>query len=239
MKSVGQHVSQPISKDTRGKVQDKKWSSLCRGVNRKVTSKYNTPYGTYGVWTFHRTKRRALMGLRIASKHTNSFVRLWEILMCHISLKFQDEIFFLKLRKLTHEWCVQRNKALGKNRFKSKISIKIFGYSVKFDVRKKRGEINEFYKNVMLHWAIHTVILDVSSGWLKAADMHERNGSTSGQLRRHSGDVTHWKFRVNFRVFSDICDPKCPIPMVLSRPPLSRSGVHSISKIYTLYSLSW
>jgi len=33
-------VLQP--KPTPGKVQDNKWSSLCRVVNRKVTSKYNT-----------------------------------------------------------------------------------------------------------------------------------------------------------------------------------------------------
>ena len=63
-------------------------------------------------------------------------VRLWEILMCHISLKFHDKNYILKLWKLTHEWWVQRNKGLSKNRFKIEIFIKIFSYSVKFDERK-------------------------------------------------------------------------------------------------------
>jgi len=37
-----------------------------------------------------------------------------------------------------HEWCVQRNKGIRKNRFKIEISIKILGYSVKLNVREKR-----------------------------------------------------------------------------------------------------
>jgi len=91
------------------------------------------------------------MGLRIGLEHTNSFIRLWEIIMSYISLKLQDENYFLKLWKLTHKWCVLRNKGLSKNRFKIEISIKTFGYSVKFDVRKKKGEqMSEFYRNVIL-----------------------------------------------------------------------------------------
>jgi len=35
---------------------------------------------------------------------------------------------------------VQRNKGLSKNRFKIEISIKILGYSVKFNVRKKKDK---------------------------------------------------------------------------------------------------
>ena len=57
--------------------------------------------------------------------------------MWHISLKFQDKNYFLKLWKVTHEWCVQWNKGLRKNRCKIEISIKTFGYFVKFDFRNK------------------------------------------------------------------------------------------------------
>jgi len=92
------------------------------------------------------------MGLRIGLKETSSFVRLWGILMCYISLKFQFKNYFLNLWKLTHEWCVQRNKGISKNRFKIEISIKILGYSVKFNVPKKkeRQKINGPQRNVIL-----------------------------------------------------------------------------------------
>jgi len=83
----------------QGKVQDKKWSSLCRAVNRIVTSKYNTPQSTYGAWTLERKKRSTLKGLRLGLKQTSSFVRLWEILMWYISLKFQYKNYFLNLWK--------------------------------------------------------------------------------------------------------------------------------------------
>jgi len=78
------------------------------------------------------------MGLRIRLKQTSSFERLWEMLMWYISLKFQYKNYSLNFWKLSHEWCVQRNKGLSKNRFKIEISIKILGYSVKFNVRKKK-----------------------------------------------------------------------------------------------------
>ena len=42
------------------------------------------------------------MGLRTGLEHTNSFVRLQEILMSNISLKLQDKNYFSKLSKLTH-----------------------------------------------------------------------------------------------------------------------------------------
>jgi len=42
-----------------------------------------------------------------------------------------------------HEWCVQWNKGISKNRFKTEISIKILGYSVKFNMRKKRKTKNQ------------------------------------------------------------------------------------------------
>jgi len=58
---------------------------------------------------------------------------------------------------------------------------------------------------------------------------HERSAATS-LWWRHTLKVSG-----QFRAFYDICDPKCPISMILSRPPLSRSGVHSTSKCYTLY----
>jgi len=84
------------------------------------------------------------MGLRIGWEQTNSFVRLWEILIGQISMKFQDKNSFLKLWKLTHEWCVQRNEGLSKDRFKIEISLKCFGYTVEFDKRKKGLKINGF-----------------------------------------------------------------------------------------------
>jgi len=37
-----------------------------------------------------------------------------------------------------------------KREFKIEISLKNFGYSVKFDMRKKEEKINGFYKNVGL-----------------------------------------------------------------------------------------
>ena len=43
MTSVSQQASQPKPQDTQEKVRDKKLSSLYGGVNRKVTSRYNTP----------------------------------------------------------------------------------------------------------------------------------------------------------------------------------------------------
>jgi len=62
-----------------------------------------------------------------------------------------------------HEWCVQRDKGLNKNRFKSEIFItiiKIFCYSVKFDERKKKGEnkwvLQKCYRfwigKILAHW---------------------------------------------------------------------------------------
>ena len=85
------------------------------------------------------------MRLRIGLKQTNSFVRLWEILILYITLQFQDKNYFLNLWKLTHEWCVQRNRSLSKNRFKIEISIKISGNSVKLNVRKKKQWALEKY----------------------------------------------------------------------------------------------
>jgi len=55
--------------------------------------------------------------------------------MSHISLKFQDKSYFLKLNARMMRTAKQ---GLGKNEFKIEISIKTFGYSVKFDMRKKR-----------------------------------------------------------------------------------------------------
>jgi len=150
MTSVSQQVSQPKPKDILGKVYDKIWSSLCRRVNSKERSKYNAQHSTYAAWTMKRTKRSTLMGLRIGLEHTNSFVSLWEILMCHISPKFQDKNQFLKLWKLTHEWSVHRNKGLTENRFKTEISIKTLDYSIKFDVRRKGEQMNGFYCIVVL-----------------------------------------------------------------------------------------
>jgi len=40
------------------------------------------------------------MGFRKGLEHTNSFERLWETLMCHIALKFQDKNYFLKILKI-------------------------------------------------------------------------------------------------------------------------------------------
>jgi len=79
------------------------------------------------------------VGLRVGLGQTNSFVCLWEILTCYISLKFQDKYTFLKFWKFRHEWCVQRTKGLSKNRFKIETSIKFFGYSVKFNVPIKKS----------------------------------------------------------------------------------------------------
>jgi len=46
---------------------------------------------------------------------------------------------------------VQRSKDLNKNQFKTEKSFKTFGYSVKFDMRKKKEEkINGLYRNVIL-----------------------------------------------------------------------------------------
>jgi len=94
--------------------------------------------GVRGAWTFWRTKRSTLMALRRELEHTNSVVRQWEILMCHVSLNFQHWNYFLKLWKLTHERCVQWNKGLSKHRYKMEISIKTFGYAVRFNVRKRK-----------------------------------------------------------------------------------------------------
>ena len=75
--------------------------------------------------------------------------------MCHISIKFQDKNYFLKLWKLTQECCVPRNKGLCKNEFKIEIFIKISGYSVKFAVLKiGEKQINKFYRNVILFAAV-------------------------------------------------------------------------------------
>jgi len=71
--------------------------------------------------------------------------------MCHISLKFQDKNYFFRTLEInTLMIWVQRNKGLSKNRLKIEISIKNFGYSVKFDVRKKRKKINGLYRNDIL-----------------------------------------------------------------------------------------
>jgi len=70
--------------------------------------------------------------------------------MSYISLKLQDKNNVLKLiKKLTHEWCMQQQGP--KQECKIEISIKTFGYSVKFDVlKKKREQINGFYRYVIL-----------------------------------------------------------------------------------------
>jgi len=61
--------------------------------------------------------------------------------MCHISLNFQHKNNFLKLWKLTHEWCVQWNKGLNKHQYK----IKTFGIAVKL-VRKKKEKKSVGFK---------------------------------------------------------------------------------------------
>ena len=74
---------------------------------------------------------------------TYKFLCTLVIVMWYISLKFQDRNFFLNLWKLTHELCVQRNRGLSKNGFNIEISIKTLGYSVKFNVRKKKKKKDE------------------------------------------------------------------------------------------------
>jgi len=56
--------------------------------------------------------------------------------MCHISLKFQDKNYFLKLNAR-----MMRAAEQGpcKNPLKIEISIKTFRYSVKFEERKKKS----------------------------------------------------------------------------------------------------
>ena len=135
--SVSQHVSQPKPNDIQRKVQDKKLSSFCRGVKMKVTSKYNTPYSTYGAWKFVRMKRRALIGLGLKQKF------LWTLMRDTVEPHFTDiwkyKLLF-KIWKLAQKRCVQRNKGLRKNRFMIEISTKIFSYSVKFDERENKRE---------------------------------------------------------------------------------------------------
>ena len=105
-----------------------------------------------------------LMGLLIGLEQKNSFVRLWEIPMCHIPRKFPHKSYFL----LTHDWSVQRNKIVIENRFKIEISTYIFGYSVEFEVCKK---INGFHRNAILlprldfkkFW--HTAMADSATDW--------------------------------------------------------------------------
>jgi len=60
---------------------------------------------------------------------------------------------------------VQRYKGIGKNRYKIEISIKIFSYSVKLDVRKKRGEGYQWVLQKIYSFAV--VGLGKNSGALR------------------------------------------------------------------------
>jgi len=118
------------------------------------------------------------MGLRIGLKQTSSFVRWWEILMWYISLKFQFKNYSLNLWKLTQEWCVQRNKGISKNRFKIKISIKILGYSVKFNERKKkeRQKISGPQRNFILLRRLYLEkIMAHCNGWFAKICVYREN----------------------------------------------------------------
>jgi len=59
---------------------------------------------------------------------------------------------------------VQQNKGLSKNRFKTEISVKIIGNSVKFNVHKERQKINGPQRNVIL---LPRLDLEKNSGTLR------------------------------------------------------------------------
>jgi len=89
MTSVSQYVSQPYPKDMRkSKIRNENphadvWIGISYvKIQHSVQHLWGLNILTYGEKYSYR---------RIGLELTNSFVRSWEILMCHISLKFQEK----------------------------------------------------------------------------------------------------------------------------------------------------